>query len=107
MEMPEVLSYTRVDTIIECLPLGAASGKKWPHPEYSAISAEVQAKLLEAMPNAYGGEAPGEDDWPEPDAARDEPYKLSKIWDKLDEVTQQRLIAAVEQEYGERCGQIA
>lgn len=67
MRMPTELRYRRVDEIIECY----------------GISKETQAELLELMPEAYGGDPPGEDDWPEPDSARDEPYKLAKIWSKL------------------------
>lgn len=65
--LPEHAKYVRVDEIIECY----------------AISRDTEKALLLAMPDAYGGELPGEDDWPEPDAKRDEPYKLSKIWAKL------------------------
>jgi hypothetical protein len=67
MAAPDWTKYVRVDVIIECRP----------------ISKETERELLQAMPNAYGGEAPGENDWPEPDAKRDEPYKLARIWDKL------------------------
>lgn len=67
MTTPEFTKFVRVDTVIECYGIGK----------------ETERELLAKMPDAYGGEAPGEDDWPEPDAARDEPYKLSKIWDKL------------------------
>lgn len=70
---PEFTKYLRVDEVIECYPVSDATTKA----------------LLEAMPDAYGGEAPGEDDWPEPDAARDEPYKLSKIWEKLSPAARQ------------------
>ena len=68
MTTPEWTKYVRVDVIIECYE----------------ISKQTTEALLKAMPDAYGGEAPGEDAWPEPDAKRDEPYKLSKIWTKLD-----------------------
>lgn len=78
--MPEWTKYVRVDEVIEC---------------YS-IQDSTQKSLLEAMPNAYGGEPPGEDDWPEPDAARDAPYKLSKVWDSLSSTVKDDLIAAHE-----------
>lgn len=82
MQVPEWAKYRRVDDMVECYP----------------ISDETQKALLEAMPNAYGGEAPGEDDWPEPDAARDAPYKLSNIWDKLAQTVQEDLVRAYEEE---------
>jgi hypothetical protein len=84
MKAPFWAQFRRVDEMIECYP----------------ISEETQRALLEAMPDAYGGEAPGEDDWPEPDAARDEPYKLSKIWDKLAQTVQEDLLKAWEEEHG-------
>jgi hypothetical protein len=64
---PSILQYTRVDEIIECYE----------------INHDTQAALLALMPDAYGGEGPGEDDWPEPDNSRDKPYLLSRIWDQL------------------------
>ena len=70
---PEFAKYLRVDTIIECYP----------------ISKATEQALLQAMPDAYGGELPGEDSWPEPDALRDEPYKLAKIWAKLSATVRQ------------------
>lgn len=73
--IPEWTKYVRVDQMIECYDIAKATEKA----------------LLEAMPDAYGGEGPGEDDWPEPDAKRDEPYKLSKIWTKLSRECQQDL----------------
>lgn len=73
MTIPEWTKYVRVDAIIECYEIGK----------------ETMQALLKAMPDAYGGEAPGEDAWPEPDAKRDEPYKLSKIWTKLGPATRQ------------------
>lgn len=85
MNAPEWTKYVRVDQIIECYP----------------ISKDVEKALLVAMPDAYGGEGPGEDDWPEPDAARDEPYKLVKVWDKLSQEVREAIEAARAKEYGE------
>lgn len=70
-----MLTYWRVDEVIECLDMGGHG-------------TEVTSALLAAMPDAYGGEVPGEDDWPEPDSHRDAPYKLSRIWADLDPVIQ-------------------
>jgi hypothetical protein len=84
MRAPDWARYVRVDELIECYP----------------ISKDVQAALLLAMPNAYGGECPGEDDFPEPDAKRDEPYKLFKVWKILHEDVQTALIAAYKKERG-------
>ena len=78
MNMPEFAKYVRVDTLLECYDLAKATDKA----------------LMQAMPNAYGGEAPGEDSWPEPDAKRDEPYKLAKVWNKLSAEVQQDIIRA-------------
>ena len=77
-QCPEWAKYVRVDTIIEC----------W------AIDKPIENALLIAMPDAYGGEGPGEDDVPEPDAKRDEPYKLTKCWNKLSDDVQNALIVA-------------
>lgn len=82
MKQPWWARYKRVDVLVECFP----------------ISKESERELLEKMPEAYGGEPPGEDDWPEPDAKRDEPYKLDKVWDRLSEACQLDLIAAYEKE---------
>ncbi len=79
---PEWARYVRVDVIIECWDL----------------ERDCTKELLEAMPDAYGGDPPGEDDWPEPDAARDEPYKLSKCWDKLSPEVQGALARYKEKE---------
>ena len=76
----EWTKYVRVDEVIEC---------------YDILQA-TQTELLEKMPNAYGGEAPGEDDWPEPDAARDAPYKLSVIWNQLSEAAKADIVKAKE-----------
>lgn len=78
MRMPEWAKYRRVDEMVECYPISRATEKE----------------LLEKMPDAYGGEPPGEDDWPEPDAKRDEPYKLSKVWDQLSVQAQEDLVRA-------------
>ena len=78
MPVPEWTRYIRVDTVIECYD----------------IPNTTQAELLSLMPNAYGGEPPGEDDWPEPDAKRDAPYKLSNIWDKLSSGGKADILAA-------------
>ncbi len=78
MNIPEFARYVRVDTVVECY----------------GVSKETERELLRLMPDAYGGEAPGEDDWPEPDAKRDEPYKLSKIWIKLSEEVRENILAA-------------
>jgi hypothetical protein len=82
MKMPEFAKYKRVDDMVECFP----------------IKKETEKELLEKMPNAYGGETPGEDDWPEPDSSRDAPYKLSTVWSKLSSAAQEDLIAAYEKE---------
>ena len=82
MKMPEQLEYTRVDVIIECYD----------------VSKETHKELLEKMPDAYGGEAPGEDDWPEPDSRRDRPYMLKNIWAKLGKEAQADIVAACEKE---------
>jgi hypothetical protein len=84
MTKPEWTKYVRVDELIECYP----------------ISKEVKRALLEAMPDAYGGESPGEDDFPEPDAKRDAPYKLAVCWDKLAEPIQAAVAAAYQQAVG-------
>lgn len=81
MQIPEWTRYVRVDQIIECFDVGE----------------ETRRALLAAAPDAYGGEGPGEDDWPEPDAARDEPYKLSKIWSKLSDEVRADVRHAVDQ----------
>lgn len=77
--IPAALAYVRVDQVIECYD----------------VSKQTQAALLEAMPDAYGGEGPGEDDWPEPDAARDRPYRLANIWDGLGRNVQEDILGAV------------
>jgi hypothetical protein len=82
MKMPDMLLYTRVDVVIECYD----------------ISKETQKELLEKMPDAYGGDGPGEDDWPEPDHPRDKPYLIKNIWAKLSEPTQADITAAVKKE---------
>lgn len=82
--IPEFAKYVRVDAVIECYE----------------ISQSTTAALLTAMPDAYGGEAPGEDDWPEPDAKRDEPYKLSKIWRKLPAPVQADILRARDAAHG-------
>lgn len=84
MMMPDWANYVRVDELIECYP----------------IKDSTQGELMRAMPDAYGGEPPGEDNWPEPDAARDAPYKLSKVWKLLDDTTKADLIAAYDAEHG-------
>jgi hypothetical protein len=64
--------FVRVDELVECYDIKKSTEQ------------ELLRVADENMPGgAYGGELPGEDDWPEPDAKRDEPYKLVKIWDKL------------------------
>lgn len=82
MEMvcPQWAFIVRVDTLIECYEINNATNKE----------------LLEKVPDAYGGEAPGEDDWPEPDAKRDEPYKLDKHWSKLSKEARLDIVAAYE-----------
>jgi hypothetical protein len=80
MSAPLWAKFWRVDTVIECLP----------------ILKETEEELLRLMPTAYGGEAPGEDDWPEPDAKRDEPYKLVRIWDQLSDEAKGNIILAME-----------
>ena len=78
MNVPEWTKYRRVDEVVECFP----------------IRKETERELLELMPDAYCGEPPGEDDWPEPDAKRDEPYKLSKVWGKLSKEAMEDLMRA-------------
>lgn len=78
--MKEWTKYVRVDEVLECYD----------------VSKETARELLEKMPNAYGGEVPGEDDWPEPDASRDAPYKLSVIWNQLSEAAKSDIIKAKE-----------
>lgn len=80
MSIPEWTKYVRVDQIIECYD----------------VSKETSQALMVAMPAAYGGveEVDLEDAWPEPDAARDEPYKLSKVWDRLAESVREDIVAA-------------
>ncbi len=63
----EWTKYVRVDVVLECYD----------------VSTETSQELLKLMPDAYGGDAPGEDDWPEPDHPRDAKYILSNVWDKL------------------------
>lgn len=78
MTMPEWAKYRRVDEVIETMPVSSATVRE----------------LLEKMPDAYGGEPPGEDSWPEPDSSRDAPYKLSVIWDKLSPEAQEDIASA-------------
>ena len=87
-KIPDWTKYYRVDTIVEC---------------YS-ITKETERELLrvadEVMPGGpYGGEPPGEDSWPEPDAKRDEPYKLNKIWKLLSAGVQAELEARVRKRF--------
>ena len=72
MTTPEWAKYYRVDTILECFKV-------------SRTTAQELLRLADQhMPEGpYGGVPPGEDDWPEPDALRDTPYKLDQIWSKL------------------------
>lgn len=86
-DIPAALTYWRVDEVIECLSFGEHRH-------------EVEQALLTAMPEAYGGELPGEDDWPEPDASRDAPYKLSVVWGKLDTSIQGYVAEAAHKEFG-------
>lgn len=83
MQVPEWANYLRVDEVIECFN----------------VSDETRNALLVAMPDAYGGEAPGEDDFPEPDSSRDAPYKLSKCWDKLEDAVRQDVVRAHQEFY--------
>lgn len=78
MPVPEWTRYIRVDEVIECYDIPDTTSRE----------------LLALMPDAYGGELPGEDDWPEPDASRDAPYKLSKIWDRLSSGGKADILAA-------------
>ena len=78
--MKNPLPYWRVDEVVECLP----------------IKKETEQELFRLMPDAYGGTAAGEDDWPEPDAKRDEPYRLQKIWNKLTPAAQVDISGAAE-----------
>lgn len=81
-ELPESARYVRVDTIIECYD----------------VSKECEAVLLNKMPDAYGGKAPGEDDGPEPDHSRDNGYRLRDCWKDLPQYAQDELIAMFEKE---------
>lgn len=84
MKCPAFARYVRVDQIIECYE----------------VSRETRKALLEAMPDAYGGEGPGEDSWPEPDSSRDAPYKLNRCWSKLPLEAQEDIVRAYEKERG-------
>ena len=72
-KVPEFAGYIRVDCIMECYD----------------VSEETRKALLIAMPDAYGGDGPSVYAWPEPDAKRDAPYKLSKVWNILSEEVQE------------------
>jgi hypothetical protein len=77
--MPMQLTYTRVDEVIECYDITSAT----------------RGELMQLMPNAYGGELPGENDVPEPDNSRDAPYLIKRIWSKLSVTSKQDIINAV------------
>jgi len=82
----------RVDEVIECLPLG---------PNHDAITRE----LLNAMPNAYDGPVPGEDDSPwEIDHPNRTDYGLDKVWHKLSQETQATIENAYREAYREMRG---
>ena len=83
MDQPIWAEFRRVDELIECYP----------------ISKSTERELLELMPDAYGGEPPGEDDWQEPDSWRDELYKLARIWDRLSGAAREDIVAAHDREH--------
>ncbi len=82
VKLPPGAEFRRVDDVIECYDIGE----------------ETRRELMEKVPDAYGGDPPGEDDWPEPDAARDAPYKLKVHWHKLSDAAKADIARAFDEE---------
>ena len=69
MNIPGFAKLTRVDVMIECY----------------RIADSTRDEMLRLMPDAYCGEAPGEDDWPDPDHTRNRPFLFKVIRESLSE----------------------
>jgi len=80
-------TFTRVDTVIECVSCGQNDR-------------EIQGELLDLMPDAYDGPTPGENDSPwEPDHPAIANWALSRIWDRLKPETQAAISEGYAREY--------